>query len=656
MNQQKYYAYDIETFPNVFSCVIQNIDTGETRVFEISNRKNDAVKFYKTLLWLSQTKKILVGYNNLGFDYPVIKYFLSFYNENLTGGEIAKKLYEYANELIHSKSNVTIDRRGINILQLDLMKVHHFDNKAKRVSLKILEFNMRSKNIEDLPFKPGTKIEENDIDTLIKYNTHDVNETVKFFRHSSDAIRFREELSAKYKENMLNYSDMRIGKQFFIRNLEQKLGKDICFKDGKPRQTIRNYIDFSKIIFPCVQFKTPAFQALKDYLSKQYTNDMKKVFVNIPKEELGELSKYMEISKSGIAHSLHLIYKDFIFYLGTGGLHGSVESCYYEEDSEYVIYDVDVASYYPSIVVHNKLYPEHLGVEFADIYNEIRKMRFSYAKGTPENKMLKLALNAAGFGDTNNQYSPFYDYQMTITITLNGQLMLCMLSEMLFTGLDSMSLIQANTDGLTVRFKRNRKEEFYSILKAWEDITGMELEKTEYTHMWIRDVNNYIAKSVDGKIKKIGAYKDDPEWHQNHSALVVPKAVKAYLIDNIPLEEFIVNHNDKFDFFISYKVPGGSRLVLEKGKGLSKEYEELQNTLRYYISKNGHPLKKVMPPLKESEEERIIGVNVGYDIKVCNDADDFDFNDLNYEWYINEAKKLIEPLFKTKQKHLFDFL
>jgi len=655
MNQQKYYAYDIETFPNVFSCTIQNIETNTIRVFEISTRKNESVKFYKTLLWLSQSQKTLVGYNNLGFDYPVIRYFSSIFNKNLDGEIIAKKLYEYANSIIKDRANIIYEKKSISILQLDLMKVHHFDNKAKRVSLKVLEFNMRSQNIEDLPFNPGTKLKEQDIDTLIKYNIHDVKETVKFFHHSHDAIRFREELSKKYNENMMNYSDMKIGKQFFIRNLEEKLGSDICFKDGKPRQTIRNYIDFSKLIFECVEFQTKPFIFLKEYLSKQFTNDTKKVFANISKDELGGLSKYMDITKGGIAHSLHLIYKDFIFYFGTGGLHGSVESCYYEEDGEYCIYDVDVASYYPSIVVHNKLYPEHLGVEFADIYNEIRKLRFSYPKGTPENKMLKLALNAAGFGDTNNQYSPFYDYQMTITITLNGQLMLCMLSEMLFLGIESMSLIQANTDGLTVRFKKENKEQFFDILKQWEQKTGMGLEKTEYTHMWIRDVNNYIAKSSDGKVKQIGAYKADLEWHQNHSALVVPKAVTAYLIDGIEVEEFIKNHQDKFDFFINYKAPRGSRLVLEEIQGNRKVYKELQNTIRYYISKEGAPLKKLMPPIKENTEERVIGVNVGYNIKVCNDADQFDFDDLHYEWYISEAKKLIEPLFGNKAKSLFDF-
>ena len=656
MTNQKYYAYDIETFPNIFSCVIQNIDTSDIRVFEISSRKNDSVKFYKTLQWLSKVKKTMVGYNNLGFDYPVIQHFLSLQSQNLDGETLAYELYKYANEIIKDRSAYTKTKKEIHISQLDLMKVHHFDNKAKMVSLKILEFNMRSQNIEDLPFKPGTKIEPHQIDTLLKYNAHDVTETVKFYHHSKDAIKFREELSIKYKENMLNYSDMRIGKQFFIRNLEEKLGKDICFKDGKPRQTIRNYIDFSKIIFDCIEFKTPQFQALKDYLMKQYVNEMKYVFGTIPKEELGELSNSMQISKNGMAHGLHIVYKDFIFYLGTGGLHGSVESCYYEEDDEYLIYDVDVASYYPSIVVQNKLYPEHLGVEFADIYNDIRKLRFSYPKGTPENKMLKLALNAAGFGDTNNCYSPFYDSQMTITITTNGQLMLCMLAESLMVDIESLSLIQANTDGVTVRFKKQSQEKFFSLLKSWESKTGMELEKVKYTNMWIRDVNNYIAKTDDGKVKKIGAYKDNPEWYQNHSALVVPKAVEAYLIHNMPLEEFITNHKEKFDFMISFKCPRDSKLVLESTIGLKREYENLQSTIRYYISKDGKALKKVMPSIKDSIDERIIGINVGYGISVCNDARDFTFENLNYEWYIKEAQKLIDPIFQTKQQNLFDFI
>ena len=54
-----------------------------------------------------------------------------------------------------------------------------------------------------------------------------------------------------------------------------------------------------------------------------------------------------------------------------------------------------------------------------DVYNQ----RKSFAKGTAENAMLKLALNSV-YGDSNNKYSVFYDPKYTMNITINGQLSL----------------------------------------------------------------------------------------------------------------------------------------------------------------------------------------------------------------------------------------
>ena len=119
---------------------------------------------------------------------------------------------------------------------------------------------------------------------LIKYNKHDVEATLLFFEHSKEAIEFREDLSLKYNENMLNYSDTKIGKRYFIRNLEEKLGKDICYLNGKPKQTIRNFLDFNKIIFDYINFETVEFQSLLKYLKKQYSNSMNEVFSNNPNE------------------------------------------------------------------------------------------------------------------------------------------------------------------------------------------------------------------------------------------------------------------------------------------------------------------------------------------------------------------------------------
>lgn len=647
----KYYIYDLETFPNIFTCVIQNSQTKELRVFELSTRKNDLDKFLKTLEWLSKNEKVLVGYNNLNFDYAV----LQFIYKNAKNYEIKELVYQiflFADGLIKNNIIYREDKSSIKINQLDLMKVHNFDYKATRVSLKVLEVNMCMDSIEDLNFTIGESLKVEEFDDLIKYNKHDVEATLLFFDHSFEAIEFREELGAKYKENMLNYSDTKIGKRYFIRNLEEKLGKNVCYINGKPKQTIRNYLNFGEIIFDYISFETPEFQSLLKYLKKQYSNSMNEVFSNIPKEKLEELSSFCSLNAKKEAHSLHLNYQGFSFYLGTGGLHGSVESKFYDKDDEYLIIDVDVASYYPSIVIQNRLYPEHLGEEFVDIYKEIRDLRFSYKKGTSQNKMLKLALNSA-YGDTNNQFSPFYDYKMTLDITLNGQLMLCMLAEKLMQ-IETVSLIQANTDGLTFRIAKKDKSKYENISNKWQDFTGLELEEIIYEKLWIRDVNNYIALKEDGKAKKIGAYKYDLAWNQNHSSLVVQKAVEAHLLKGISIEDFVYNHRNKYDFLLNFKATRNIDLVLEKVYSLQKTYLPLSNTIRYFISKNGLPLKKILPALNKDSEQRIIGINVGYKVELCNNINDFSYEFLDFDYYVKEAYKLIEP-FRQKQESLFDF-
>ena len=51
-------------------------------------------------------------------------------------------------------------------------------------------------------------------------------------------------------------------------------------------------------------------------------------------------------------------------------------------------------------------------------------------------------------------------------------------------------------------------------------------------------------------------------WAKNHSAMVIPMAVKAHLIDGVDYEDFIRTHDNKFDFCLRTKVPRSSSLVL----------------------------------------------------------------------------------------------
>jgi DNA polymerase elongation subunit (family B) len=254
---------------------------------------------------------------------------------------------------------------------------------------------------------------------------------------------------------------------------------------------------------------------------------------------------------------------------------------------------------------------------------------------------MKLALNGV-YGDSNNEFSPFYDPQYTMTITINGQLSLCMLAERLLK-IEGLELIQVNTDGVTAMVPKEYTDLSDQITKQWEKEVKLELEMAEYAMMAIRDVNNYIAIYTNGKVKRKGAYEfEGLGWHQNQGGLVIPMAACEALVYGKSIEEFIYNHGDKFDFMLRTKVPRSSRLVLVKN---DVEVPQ-QNICRYYISKDGGELVKIMPPLEGKEEERRMGIDVGWKVKTCNNVKSFEW-DIDYDYYIQEAKKLVDPLFAS---------
>ncbi|MCW4574216.1 hypothetical protein OOJ74_09465, partial [Venenivibrio stagnispumantis] len=88
---------------------------------------------------------------------------------------------------------------------------------------------------------------------------------------------------------------------------------------------------------------------------------------------------------------------------------------------------------------------------------------------------------------------------------INGQMLLCMFAEQAIK-IEGLELIQANTDGITVRLPRNRINDLEAIREWWQDLTKLELEEAIYSAMHIRDVNNYIAVYENGKVKRKGAY------------------------------------------------------------------------------------------------------------------------------------------------------
>lgn len=641
------FIYDIEVYPNAFTLTLISAKSKRTTQYEISERKNDIIKIQKALRLMQKRGDRMVGFNNVSYDYPVLHH-LSSLSGDADVSTILASIYHRSTSIIDSFSTNRWGSRvrpsEIIVPQIDLFLIHHFDNQAKATSLKVLEFNMRSDNIGDLPYEPGTCLQPNEIDVLLAYNKHDVLETYKFYLESQEQIHFRETLTKKYNRNFMNHNDGKLGKDYFIMELEDKIHPDVCYTYGprgrKVQQTKRSSIKLKDVIFDYIHFESPEFNAVKKWLCKQRITETKGVFKKIAFEDAEELLPYCIKSKKYIP-DLNVVHQGFKYVFGTGGIHGSMSSGVICSDDEYVIVDLDVTSYYPSVAITNKIYPAHLGVEFCSIYNDVRTDRVSYKKGTAENKMLKEALNNV-YGDSNSKYSPFHDPKYTMSITVNGQLMLCMLAEQLGKIRD-LQMVQINTDGLTVRLRHQDLHRLHTITKAWEELTGLELEEVIYNRMFVRDVNNYIGEYTSGKLKLKGTYNYNVGWHQNHSALVVRKAVEAHLVHSVDVEEFIRGHKDKYDFCLNTKIPRTSVLYLTDDHSSQPQ----QRVSRFHMSHSGGFLTKSMPPLKDKTKRRAIAVHKSERVAVCNDIKDFNWKDVRYEWYIKEAYKLIEPLTKN---------
>lgn len=650
--------YDIETYPNVFTFRAVHVDTREQFNFEISFRRNDLAAFCQFIDACHHYGVEWVGYNNLNFDYPVVHFI---YNNQFThGGVTVGAIYDKAMSIINSfdKFGHMIWESEHLVPQTDLFKIHHFDNKAKSTSLKVLEFNMRMESVEDLPFPVGTQLTNEQADILCMYNDHDIDATRLFHEHTLEAIELREALSQQFGMSLRNCNDVKIGEKILVHEM-QKAGID-CYEyvndKRQMRQTIRESINLAEVVFPYVKFERPEFQRIHEYFVSRTITETNGIFENL------------------IATVDGCEYK-----FGTGGLHMSVESQVVKSNESMQIVDVDVASYYPNLAIVNRIYPAHLGEAFCDILMNVYQMRKQFSKKDPRNGAFKLALNGV-YGLSNNMYSPFFDAQYTMSITINGQLLLCMLVEQLLKT-PGLKMIQANTDGVTYYCPREYLDHTRAVCKWWEQVTRLELEEVQYSRMFIRDVNNYIAEKADGSLKRIGAYAYETAsenaatrelpWHKDWSARVIQMAAEAYLVRGVPVAEFIANHDDAYDFLLRTKVPRSSKLMWGD--------QQVSNIVRYYMSESGKQLKKVMPPkgtpgqFKRANkipdklyyqvlneigpgvwDARIhtknkstydtaneIGIHTGVNVTLCNDLRGHEFDDINDSWYIEEAQKLV---------------
>lgn len=710
----KRWIWDMEMYPNAFIICAKHTETGKRVEFQVSPIRDDRPIIAD---WLQNGVLEMVGFNSLFYDYPMLHYAL-LNCWNLRGRDFCSKMYKYSKSLIKGRKVYIKDKDYLR-RQIDLFKINHFDNKSKMTSLKLLEFNLRMQNIQELPYDPHTVLTNEQIEEVISYCHNDVGATEELYVETLAEINLRDKMSPKYGIDFTNFNSSRMGESILISKIIEKLGEtavyDLVDTDyGVKRiakKTKRDFINLNEVTFDYLSFTTKPFEAILKWFNSRVITETKGVFSKIPVEELEIIEGYYAVKKlkwdakkdklvlkntvntKNQLETLNILNYGFQYDFGVGGIHGSIEPGVYEESDTHELWDWDVASYYPNLAIKNEFYPAQYGPEFCPIYEGIYIERQGYPKKThgAENLALKLALNGS-YGKSNSEYSPLYDPMYTMKTTINGQLLLCMLSERFMEEIPDCQMIQINTDGMTIRLHKDYVPLMKEICARWEALTKLELESAIYSKMIIKDVNNYIAVSTSGYIKRKGAafiYKVQPgelELHKNFSNLVVPKALEAYFVNGVEPEKFIRDHDDVYDFFKRTKINRSDKLLsrVYDDKNNVVSSEEIQRITRYYISGSQHydkesktysnvgtgtTLIKQMPPLKNKKalEKRALLIEGGMTAKqadiemirynnveagcLCSYANDMNKENvehikqnINYDYYINEVYKVINMI------------
>ncbi len=636
-------VFDIETMTELFLVGIYDPHEKIYHEFEVSKSKYELEKFaefcelYKEHYW--------VGYNNLRFDSQVVEWVLRNYENwaEKTNLEIAAMIAQKAQDVIHDANfDLFPEYREIDLSlkQIDLFRIHHFDNKNKRVSLKRLEFEMDLENIEEMPIHhTKTNMSLEDRKLTREYCRNDVMATYEFYKitigetdhplyKGNNQIELRLDIEKEFDIPCLNYSDSKIGDEIIKKYYCEEKRMDV--KELPKKGFFRKTIKVKNCIAKYVTFKTVQ---LDQFLKK------------LQSMELGMDDDLKE----------HINFYDNVYSFMKGGLHTENKPEIFEADDDYMIWDLDASSYYPAIIINNKQYPFHLGKEFLSGYKKMYEKRLELKPLAKKDKKikgivgaLKLSVNSV-YGKSSDMNSWIYDRQLTMFTTITGELSLMMLIEAY--ELKDINIISANTDGVTIRVHKSKMDDVEKINQWWSELTGYELERVDYNRIIFSTVNDYIAITTNGEIKKKGDFLTDFQLDKNKSCRVVPIALERYFVDGVDVRDSILAHGNPYDFCIRQK---STKDFHYEGYRKGKDPVVYNKLIRYYVSNKGEKLMKIKNKDSDSTAPEIAQVEAGeWLCKVVNylpkTTNVKDMN-INYEYYIEKAESMIVKILSNGKK------
>jgi len=585
---------DVECYNNYFLLLCRNMITGQLHRWEKFNDVEKGPYSHQQMAELFM-KNTIVGFNWQGYDEMICNAYFSGYT-NAEMYEVSKFIIE-GDKMNRYRvyDDYSMDR--IPYQSIDIMPVAPL-----MASLKVYAGRVGHASLQDLPVPPDTTIVQELRDELLPYCANDLGSTDAVFVELKEQLKLRQKMSAEYGLMLMSKSDAQIAEAVIRKKLTEK-GVDARPKRRSGRGTYT--------------YDSPEWMTFE-------TEEMRAVHkaVTDAKFAIGADNKFKipaELRKA-------IEFKGKKYKMGVGGLHSQESNRSIIPGKGEKLFDIDVTSYYPSIILTNGYTPETLGQDFLDVYRDIVETRIA-AKNSGDKvtaDSLKIVINSS-FGKFGNQYSTLFSPKLLMQTTLTGQLALLLLIELMETS--GVEVVSANTDGIIVHTKNEEQEEAFKVAWAmWESTTGMTLEDTEYVALHNESVNTYFAVTPDGKAKGKGVY-GAPGLTKTPHADICAEAVKKYCIDGVPVEQTIRESEDIKKFVFLRKVGGGALWKDELVGSTCRWYVGRKRGSKLYYYKTGNSV-----PFSDSA------------ILVNKLPRDFPTDNIDYDWYISRAESMLSNL------------
>ena len=530
---------DTEVYSDYFLLSAKQLSSGNVRHFEqYPGQPLDA----KTVAAMMRSQTT-ISFNGLNFDLPIITAALS--------GWECKAIKRLADKIIKSGFPAWRICRDENIIvpdswdHIDLIEVA-----PGQSGLKIYGGRMNAPKMQDLPIEPDASIAPDMRKVLRDYCVNDLDTTELLYRRLEKAIDLRADMSKQYGMDLRSKSDAQVAETIIKSELTAITGKEY-----RAPQLPDNY-GFRYLDPKVISFKTDALKAVfQRILAERFTLGPNGSVL---------MPAWLRENKIAIG--------DAQYQMGIGGLHSCETGQFVRCEADEVLADWDVASYYPNIILQQRLAPKSLGEPFLRVYQSIVQRRLEAKKAGDKvtADTLKIAVNGS-FGKLGSKYSALYAPDLLIQTTITGQLALLMLIERLH--LAGVRVISANTDGIVLHHTKTKQPDVDAIMWEWMLDTSYTLERTDYLAIASRDVNNYVAVKLDGSTKGKGCFAPDG-LQKNPDQPIVYDAVAAYIANGTPIAKTVTECRDICRFCTVRRVQGGAKW---RGQLLGK-------AVRFYLS------------------------------------------------------------------------